>query len=57
MSMLKHFADRLTVTTAAGPREFKDVYCEVTDGVLTVMRDARVLAWFAAGQWTEASFL
>lgn len=51
------FAQHLTVRTSLGETEFREVDAEVADGVLIVSRNGCTLTWFAAGAWTEASFL
>lgn len=57
MSRPMQFAQHLTVRTSLGETEFREVDAEVADGVLIVSRNGCTLTWFAAGAWTEASFL
>jgi hypothetical protein len=54
--MLTEIADHCTVRTPLGETEFADVTVMVVENVLTVNRDGRTLAWFAAGSW-RVSFL
>jgi len=54
--MLTEVTGRCTVRTPLGETEFTDVTMMVVDNVLTVNRDGRTLAWFAAGSW-QVSFL
>lgn len=54
--MLTETADHCTVRSPLGESEFADVIVMVVDNVLTVNRDGRTLAWFAAGSW-QVSFL
>lgn len=56
MTMLTEVAARATVRGPLGETQFTDVTVLVIDGVLTVNRDGRTLAWFAAGAW-QVSFL